>query len=151
MKRAPPKRKGALAARGNAMIGKLGVAAIAALAGLSGARADDTIQAAVKSGATQAFGPLGSVNSNNRGNDCTGGVLPTISRPPAHGKLDLRIEMRPVTNKAVACVGQMIRVAVPYYTAAKGYAGPDEFVLQLSLFNGRTDITNYYTFQITVK
>ena len=113
--------------------------------------ADQTVQRQVKSGVQQALGSMGSVDSHSRSNDCLSGALPFVSHGPVHGVLDLRIEQQKVTNPNSGCVGQFIRVAVPYYTATKGYTGADQFVLQINLFNGRIDVPNYVTFDVTVK
>lgn len=110
------------------------------------ARADSTWNRVVKGGARTAIGSVGVVT-----NDCKGGPLPMVSTEPAHGTLELLKEDRPVTNPNAGCAGKSVPQGRAYYTATKGYRGPDSFVLRSNVYNGRVDIPSYVTVNVTVQ
>ncbi len=70
--------------------------------------------------------------------DCTSGPLPAIRllAPPAHGTVSVKRGMLKATNFK-QCLATEVPVFVAIYRPAEGFAGIDEFELEVGVAGGR--------------
>ncbi len=119
------------------------VALLAAMAG-----AAQAAEIVVTAGSERRIARAGSVNSRT----ClSSGKEPLVIRPPAHGRLDIRVEEARVGNRNSRCFGQMARAFAVYYRPHPGYRGPDSTTLSNLVSNGRVDVRNDRTFTLSVR
>lgn len=112
------------------------------------ASAAQAAEIVVAAGSERRIARAGSVNSQT----CqSSSKEPLIIRPPAHGRLDIRLENARVANRNSQCRGQMYRAFAIYYRPNPGYRGPDSMTLSNLVNNGRVDVRNDRTFTVSIR
>jgi hypothetical protein len=79
------------------------------------------------------------------------GGNPRVTKPPAHGKVELaKVQVRNTTRTA-ACIGTVLDVVGVYYTPRAGFRGSDSLQVTMDVHNGSVDVPEIVTYTITVK
>jgi hypothetical protein len=125
---------------------RLGLPMAAFLAAM--ASAAQAAEIVVAAGSERRIARAGSVNS---GTCLSSGKEPLVVQPPAHGRLEIRVEEARVANRNSRCFGQMARAFAVYYRPHPGYRGRDSVTLSNLLNNGRVDVRNDRTFALSVR
>jgi hypothetical protein len=76
--------------------------------------------------------------------DCTSGPLPAIrlANAPAHGTVTVKRATLKATNFK-QCLAIDVPAFVAFYRAAFGFAGADEFMLEVTFTGGRKEIQDF--------
>ncbi|KUL96050.1 hypothetical protein DK26_08500 [Bosea sp. WAO] len=112
------------------------------------ASAAQAAEIVVAAGSERRIARAGSVNSRT----ClSSGKEPLVVRPPAHGRLAIRMEEARIGNRNSRCFGQVARAFAVYYRPNPGYRGQDSVTLSDLVNNGRVDVRNDRTFRLSVR